>query len=122
MSHIVSSTTVAVALAAALVAACDKKPGTPPQPKSETVAAANISKGIVTDPSVPPASQSLGEQPAPAAAGQDTTAQRPNEELRKDEERNTMPKAQHGNNHSSTSLDGAQQAQPRQDAPQKQQP
>ncbi len=108
MSQATRITVAASLAAAALLAACDKKPGTPPKPQSQTVAAANISSGIVTDPSVPPASQVLGEQPAPAAAGQDSTAQAPKDDLRKEEESNTMPKALQGNNHSSTSLDAAQ--------------
>jgi hypothetical protein len=82
MSH--ATITCTLALAAALLAACDKKPTAPPKPQSSTtVAAANIPSGIVSDPSVPPASQVMNE--ASPGTGQETAPARPTGEPRKDE-------------------------------------
>ena len=81
MNHATISCTLA--LAAALLAACDKNPTSPPKPQSSTVvAAANIPKGIVRDPSVPPASQVMNEA---ASATADTAPARPTGEPRKEE-------------------------------------
>jgi hypothetical protein len=111
MSH-ATSTTVSLAIAAALFAGCEPKPGEPPKPKSgETVAAANIPAGIVSDPSVPPASQVMNENPA--ATGQETTAARPTGEPRKEEGTQAMPKPQ-GNNESSPPSDAAAKPPPQQ--------
>jgi len=90
MSH-ATPTVFTLALSAALLCACDKKPSTPPTPKSLTVAVApqasqDIPAGIVSDPSLPPASQALNEPPAPqAAAAQDTAAAQPTGAVRKEE-------------------------------------
>ena len=85
MNHATISCTLA--LAAALLAACDKNPTSPPKPQSGTVvAAANIPAGIVSDPSVPPASQVVNEAPPPASAGQDAAPARPTGEVRSEKE------------------------------------
>jgi hypothetical protein len=81
-----STLPLTVALAAALLTACDKKPTSPPKPQSSTtVAAANIPSGIVNDPSVPPASQAVNEAAPAAADAQDTPTARPTGERRKEE-------------------------------------
>jgi hypothetical protein len=83
MSHATISCTLA--LAAALLAACDKKPASPPKPQSGTVvAAANIPEGIVRDPSLPAASQVMNE-PAPQAGAPQPVPARPAGDPRKDE-------------------------------------
>jgi hypothetical protein len=85
MNHATISCTLA--LAAVLLAACDKKPTDPPKPQSGVVvAAANIPEGIVSDPSVPSASQAMSEAAPPATAGQDTAPARPTGEPRNEKE------------------------------------
>jgi len=87
MRHAITSTTCTLALVAALFTACDKKPASPPKPQSSTtVAAATIPSGIVSDPSVPPASQVVNEAAPPATAGQDTGPARQTGEERKEKE------------------------------------
>jgi hypothetical protein len=78
---------VSLALAAALLAACDKKPTSPPKPQSSTmVAAANIPSGLVTDPSLPPAQQVINESSPTATVGPDTAPARPTGEPRTEKE------------------------------------
>lgn len=122
MSH-ATSTLLTLALAAGLVSACDRSPmnpaGVPKKPQAEQVAspqAPSLPSGIVSDASVPPAAQVLAQGPAEstqaAPTGQDTKAAQPMAELSKPDETNAMPKAMHGNNHSSPSNAGATSSKP----------
>lgn len=108
------------ALAAAtlplLLAACDTQaPADPPRPQVTapssdpgTPPLASSSEKPVPGPTgdtypVPPAS-AAGQAPAPSDAGRDSPATQPASTLSESEEKNKMPLAGHGNNHSSDSL------------------
>lgn len=108
---------IAFAVAAALVATACGKAEAPTGP----VAASSVEAATSRDPMAPPVTKppelplpplpsditaTPGAGPASGTA-KDTAASQPKDALTPEEEANAMPKAGHGNNHSSPSLDSA---------------
>ena len=73
---------------------------------STSAAASAIPKGIVDDPSLPPASSVFGGTPPSPTAGKDTRANDPAGSMTKHEESTQMPKGGQTNNYSSPSVEG----------------
>jgi hypothetical protein len=98
-----------------LLAACDtRSPADPPRPQAATPSVdagssvARSTERLETGPkgearALPPNPPSSAA-PAPAEGGKDSPATAPMSPLSKTEEKNTMPQAGHGNNHSSESM------------------
>lgn len=105
------SAVMTLAATAALLAAACGNTDVPGDPIAASSPPATIAPPSTTAPEVPlpplPRDITAAPDPAPAAEAKarDTAANQPKEELTKTEEVNAMPKALHGNNHSSPALD-----------------
>jgi len=105
-----------VALAVPLMlAACDtRSPADPPRPQATTPSGdagsplarstERLETGPKGDAQALPANPPSSAAPAPADGGKDSPATAPMSPLSESEEKNKMPLAGHGNNHSSDSM------------------
>ena len=96
-----------LAVATALAASACGKAEAPAEPLAATSAPATISPPStpVQEVPLPPLPSNITAAPDPAPKALDSAANEPKAPLTKVEESNEMPKALHGNNHSSTALD-----------------
>ena len=90
----------------ALAACSTETPVSPPTPRTGVTAPSPSPMVAATpDPSVPPAAAVTGAPPAASQTAKDSASTQPAGTLTKEEEKNSMPMAAHGNNHSSPSLE-----------------
>lgn len=90
----------------ALAACSNETPVSPPTPRTGVTAPSPSPMVAATpDPSVPPAAAVTGAPPAASQTAKDSPATQPAGTLTKEEEKNAMPMAAHGNNHSSPALE-----------------
>jgi hypothetical protein len=99
---------LALALSAAVIAACDRDDALPLSPHDD--AATVIPRSLVWDPSLPDASKAFAQadqaQKDDTSASQDTRANNPAGTMTKQEEKHEMPKAGQVNNYSSPAVEG----------------
>lgn len=103
-------TGLTLVVAMALVAGACGKAEAPAEPLAASSAPATISppRTPVEEVPLPPLPSNITAAPDPSPKAQDSAANEPKAPLTKAEETNEMPKALHGNNHSSTALDTKQ--------------
>jgi hypothetical protein len=94
-----------------IAAAPEVLPAQPSPPAVEAPAVPMPPLPSVTEKDADPSAASVAERPTPVETGdataKDSAATDPKGTLSKAEESNSMPKALHGNNHSSTSLESS---------------
>lgn len=98
---------VAAACGAIAISGCEPRQQTPKTTAgpSPSVAAQAVPPSPDRDPSLPPASSVVGNQPQEALRGQDSPATAPKADLTKREEQSAMPKPGQANTHSAISMD-----------------
>ena len=103
-------TGLTLAVAMALVASACGKAEAPAEPLAASTAPSTIAPPLtpVQEVPLPPLPSNITAAPDPAPKALDTPANEPKASLTAAEEANEMPKALHGNNHSSTALDSKQ--------------
>jgi len=90
----------------ALAACSTEAPVTPPAPRTgATALSPSPTVAGAPDPSVPSAGAVTGAPPVASQTAKDSASTQPAGTLTKEEEKNSMPMAAHGNNHSSPSLE-----------------
>lgn len=98
-----------------MMAACDtRSPADPPRPQATAPAGdagsplarspERLETGPKGDAQALPSNPPASAEPTPAEGGKDSPATAPLSPLSESEEKNTMPLAGHGNNHSSDSM------------------
>jgi hypothetical protein len=96
-----------LAVAAAVAASACNKAEAPAEPLAASGAPSTIAppRTPAQEVPLPPLPSSITAAPDPAPKALDSAENEPKAPLTKAEESNEMPKALHGNNHSSTALD-----------------